>query len=171
MCPRELRIKELCAVPENTKHSPLSSEDGTRSYRSPRLRPVKRFSPASLDGHVQRRADALRAPVLFAHATQTAFAADDEFYHTDLYRQMVYDPGGTSIEVKSVPEPRVLTFAERPTRGSRKRFSSPSPRLLPHCPIWRRGPYDRSDPPLRHPARGKKTLTSNEGHHAKAESH
>ncbi len=56
----ELRIKSYCAVPEDIEsYSPLSSEDGTRSFNLALVRPVKNgfvASPTADTSHEQAAA-------------------------------------------------------------------------------------------------------------------
>ena len=68
----ELRIKSYCAVPEDIEsYSPLSSEDGTRSFNLALVRPVKNgFVARITDVTSKEEADALRGTVLFAQRDQ-----------------------------------------------------------------------------------------------------
>ena len=82
----ELRIKSYCAVPEDIEsYSPLSSEDGTRSFNLALVRPVKNgFVARITDVTSKEEADALRGTGLYAPRDRLPTLPDDEFYHTDL---------------------------------------------------------------------------------------
>jgi 16S rRNA processing protein RimM len=117
----ELRIKSYCAVPEDIEsYSPLSSEDGTRSYNLALVRPVKNgFVARITDVTSKEEADALRGTVLFAHRDQLPSLPDDEFYHTDLIGLEVYDTGGALIgKVKTVQNHGADDLLETQLAGS-----------------------------------------------------
>ena len=101
----ELRIKSYCAVPEDIeKYSPLTSEDGKRSYAIALVRPIKNgFVARITDVTSKEEADAMRGTVLFADRDQLPSLPDDEFYHADLIGLQVFDTGGNLIgKVKTV---------------------------------------------------------------------
>ncbi len=101
----ELRIKSFCAVPEDIEHySPLSSENGKRSFTLALVRPIKNgFVARITDVTTKEEADALSGTVLFAQRDQLPSLPDDEFYHADLIGLQVFDTGGTLIgKVKTV---------------------------------------------------------------------
>jgi|TARA_X000000950_G_C13784572_1_gene606616 16S rRNA processing protein RimM len=117
----ELRIKSYCAVPEDIEsYSPLSSEDGTRSFNLALVRPVKNgFVARITDVTSKEEADALRGTVLFAQRDQLPSLPDDEFYHTDLIGLEVYDTGGTLIgKVKTVQNHGADDLLETQLAGS-----------------------------------------------------
>jgi 16S rRNA processing protein RimM len=101
----ELRIKSYTAVPEDIEsYSPLSSEDGKRSYTLALVRPIKNgFVARITDVTTKEEADALRGTILYARRDQLPSLPDDEFYHADLIGLAVYDTGGTLLgKVKTV---------------------------------------------------------------------
>lgn len=101
----ELRIKSFCAVPEDIEnYSPLTSQDGSRSYTLALVRPIKNgFVARMTDVTTKEEADALRGTLLYADRDQLPSLPDDEFYHADLLGLDVYDTGGTLIgKVKTV---------------------------------------------------------------------
>lgn len=101
----ELRIKSYTAVPEDIEsYSPLSSEDGKRSYTLALVRPIKNgFVARITDVTTKEEADALRGTILYAQRDQLPSLPDDEFYHADLIGLAVYDTGGTLLgKVKTV---------------------------------------------------------------------
>ncbi len=101
----ELRVKSYTAVPEDIEsYSPLSSEDGTRSFALALVRPIKNgFVARITDVTTKEEADALRGTILYARRDQLPSLPDDEFYHADLIGLAVYDTGGTLLgKVKAV---------------------------------------------------------------------
>lgn len=101
----ELRVKSYTAVPEDIEsYSPLSSEDGKRSYTLALVRPIKNgFVARITDVTTKEEADALRGTILYARRDQLPSLPDDEFYHADLIGLAVYDTGGTLLgKVKTV---------------------------------------------------------------------
>lgn len=101
----EIRIKSFCAIPEDIEsYSPLTTEDGSKSYALVLSRPIKNGFAASLGGvATKEQADALRGIRLFARRDQLPSLPDDEYYHTDLIGMEVSDTGGTLLgHVKSV---------------------------------------------------------------------
>lgn len=117
----ELRVKSYCAVPEDIEtYSPLTSEDGSRSYALALIRPVKNgFVARITDVTTKEDADALRGTVLFAQRDQLPSLPDDEFYHTDLIGLQVFDTGGTLIGmVKTVQNHGADDLLETQLAGS-----------------------------------------------------
>ncbi|NSY39668.1 ribosome maturation factor RimM [Leisingera sp. ANG59] len=101
----EVRLKSFCAVPEEIEdYSPLSNEDGSRTYSLTITRPIKNGFAALLGGvETKEDADAIKGLRLFARRDQLPQLPDDEFYHADLIGLEVYDTGGTLLgSVKSV---------------------------------------------------------------------
>ena len=101
----EVRLKSFCAIPEEIEdYSPLSNEDGSKSYSLTLTRPVKNGFAALLGGiDTKEQADAVKGLRLFARRDQLPKQPDDEYYHTDLIGLEVYDTGGTLLgTVKSV---------------------------------------------------------------------
>lgn len=101
----ELRVKSFCAVPEDIEtYSPLTTEDGKRSFALALVRPMKNgFVARIADVATKEQADALRATQLFARRADLPTLPDDEYYYSDLTGLEVFDTGGTSLgHVKSV---------------------------------------------------------------------
>ncbi|MBY6068542.1 ribosome maturation factor RimM [Leisingera aquaemixtae] len=101
----EVRLKSFCAVPEEIEdYSPLSNEDGSKTYSLTITRPIKNGFAALLGGiETKEEADAIKGLRLFARRDQLPQLPDDEFYHADLIGLEVYDTGGTLLgTVKSV---------------------------------------------------------------------
>ncbi|UWQ78866.1 ribosome maturation factor RimM [Leisingera sp. S132] len=101
----EVRLKSFCAIPEEIEdYSPLSNEDGTRTYSLTITRPIKNGFAALLEGvETKEDADAIKGLRLFARRDQLPQLPDDEFYHADLIGLQVYDTGGVLLgTVKSV---------------------------------------------------------------------
>ncbi|UWQ62833.1 ribosome maturation factor RimM [Leisingera caerulea] len=101
----EVRLKSFCAVPEEIEeYSPLSNEDGSKTYSLTITRPIKNGFAALLEGvETKEDADAIKGLRLFARRDQLPQLPDDEFYHADLIGLEVYDTGGTLLgTVKSV---------------------------------------------------------------------
>ncbi|KIC17919.1 MULTISPECIES: ribosome maturation factor RimM [unclassified Leisingera] len=101
----EVRLKSFCAIPEEIEdYSPLSNEDGSKTYSLTITRPIKNGFAALLEGvETKEEADAIKGLRLFARRDQLPQLPDDEFYHTDLIGLEVYDTGGTLLgTVKSV---------------------------------------------------------------------
>lgn len=95
----ELRVKSFCAVPEDLEsYSPLTSEDGSRTFHLALVRPVKNgFVARIVEVTSKEEADALKGLQLFADRDQLPSLPDDEYYHTDLMGLEVLDTGGTLI--------------------------------------------------------------------------
>lgn len=101
----EVRLKSFCAIPEDIgTYSPLTTEDGAKSYALTLSRAIKNGFAAHLDGiNSKEQADALRGVRLCARRDQLPSLPDDEYYHTDLIGLEVLDTGGTVLgHVKSV---------------------------------------------------------------------
>lgn len=117
----ELRVKSYTAIPEDIEtYSPLTSEDGTRSFALALVRPVKNgFVARITDVTSKEEADALRGTVLFAQRDQLPSLPDDEFYHADLIGLQVFDTGGTLIgKVKTVQNHGADDLLETQLAGS-----------------------------------------------------
>ncbi|WP_299286553.1 ribosome maturation factor RimM [uncultured Tateyamaria sp.] len=101
----EVRIKSFCAQPDDIEsYSPLTTEDGARSFALALIRPMKNgFVARIADVATKEQADALKGVQLFAARDQLPNLPDDEYYYTDLVGIEVFDTGGTSLgHVKSV---------------------------------------------------------------------
>ena len=117
----ELRVKSYTAIPEDIEtYSPLTSENGTRSFALALVRPVKNgFVARITDVTTKEEADALRGTVLFAQRDQLPSLPDDEFYHADLIGLQVFDTGGTLIgKVKTVQNHGADDLLETQLAGS-----------------------------------------------------
>ncbi len=95
----ELRVKSFCAVPEDLEsYSPLTSEDGSRTFHLALVRTVKNgFVARVVEVTSKEEADALKGVQLFADRDQLPSLPDDEYYHTDLMGLEVLDTGGTLL--------------------------------------------------------------------------
>lgn len=101
----EVRIKSFCAQPDDIEaYSPLTTEDGSRSFALALIRPIKNgFVARIAEVATKEQADALKGTQLFAQRDQLPGLPDDEFYYTDLVGLEVFDTGGTLLgRVKSV---------------------------------------------------------------------
>lgn len=101
----ELRVKSFCAVAEDIEtYSPLTTEDGGRSFHLALLRPMKNgFVARIAEVASKEEADALKGTQLYATRDQLPSLPDDEFYHADLIGLQVYDSGGALLgTVKNV---------------------------------------------------------------------
>ena len=101
----ELRVKSFCAQPDDIEtYSPLSSEDGTRSFVLALIRPMKNgFVARIAEVATKEQADALKGTKLFARRDQLPKLPDDEYYYSDLTGLQVFDTGGAPLgQVKSV---------------------------------------------------------------------
>ncbi len=101
----EVRIKSFCAIPEDLEtYSPLTTEDGSRSFTLTLSRSINNGFAAHLEGvATKEQADALRGTRLFARRDQLPSLPDDEYYHADLIGLEVLDTGGQVLgHVKSV---------------------------------------------------------------------
>lgn len=101
----EVRVKSFCAVAEDIeRYSPLTSEDGRRTFHLALIRPAKNGFVARIAEVASKEdADALKGTQLFAGRDQLPSLPDDEYYHADLIGLQVLDTGGALLgEVKSV---------------------------------------------------------------------
>lgn len=101
----EVRIKSFTAEPTAiADYTPLSTEDGARSFDLSLGRAVKGGFAARLSGVTSKEeADALRGVQLFAPRDRLPDLPDDEFYHADLIGVAVFDTGGQPLgRVKAV---------------------------------------------------------------------
>jgi 16S rRNA processing protein RimM len=101
----EVRIKSFCAQPDDIEtYSPLTNQDGTRSFAIALIRPMKNgFVARIAEVATKEQADALKGVQLFALRDDLPSLPDDEFYYTDLTGLEVFDTGGTSLgHVKAV---------------------------------------------------------------------
>ncbi len=101
----EVRVKSFCAQPDDIEtYSPLTSEDGVRSFALALIRPMKNgFVARIAEVATKEEADALKGTQLFARRAQLPVLPDDEYYYSDLVGLEVFDTGGTSLgHVKSV---------------------------------------------------------------------
>ena len=95
----EVRLKSFCADPEAiADYSPLTTEDGKRSYAITITRGIKGALVAKVEGITNKeQADDLKGLRLFARRDQLPALPDDEFYHADLIGLTVLDTGGTVL--------------------------------------------------------------------------
>lgn len=95
----EIRLKSFCADPEAIAgYSPLTSEDGKRSFAITLTRSIKNALVAKVTGITNKEdADTLKGIRLFAKRDQLPALPDDEFYHADLVGLTVLDTGGTIL--------------------------------------------------------------------------
>ena len=95
----EVRLKSFCADPESiADYSPLTTEDGKRSYAISITRSIKGALAAKVEGITNKEmADDLKGIRLFARRDQLPALPDDEFYHADLIGLTVLDTGGTVL--------------------------------------------------------------------------
>lgn len=101
----EARIKSFTADPAALEeYSPLTTQDGTRSFKIQISRPVPNGFAARLsDVRTKEDADALKGVQLFVPRDRLPSLPDDEFYHADLIGLTVLDTGGTTLgTVKAV---------------------------------------------------------------------
>ncbi|MFL4469879.1 ribosome maturation factor RimM [Tateyamaria armeniaca] len=101
----EVRVKSFCADPEDIEtYSPLSTEDGSRSFALALIRPMKNgFVARIAEVATKEQADALKGTQLFARRDQLPSLPDDEYYYSDLTGLQVFDTGGATLgQVKSV---------------------------------------------------------------------
>lgn len=101
----EVRLKSFTATPEDiAEYSPLTSEDGQRSFEITLTGQLKNGFSARLTGvNSKEAADALRGTRLYAERDQLPHLPDDEYYHADLIGLEVYDTGGGLLgQVKTV---------------------------------------------------------------------
>ena len=95
----EVRLKSFCSTPEDiASYGPLSTEDGSRSFKITLTRPVAGGLGARINGVATKdQADALRGTSLYVAREKLPSLPDDEFYHADLVGIEVRDPGGGLI--------------------------------------------------------------------------
>ena len=95
----EVRLKSCCAEPSDiAKYTPLTTEDGKRSFTLRLTRPVTGGLGARLSGVATREdAEALKGVTLWALRDALPSLPDDEFYHADLIGLEVVDTGGAVL--------------------------------------------------------------------------
>lgn len=95
----EVRLKSYTAIPEDIEtYSPLTTEDGSRSFDVQLTRQIKNGFSAHLTGVLTKeQADDLRGVQLFVPRERLPNLPDDEFYHADLIGLTVFDTGGTEL--------------------------------------------------------------------------
>ncbi|MFN3279113.1 MAG: ribosome maturation factor RimM [Paracoccus hibiscisoli] len=95
----EVRLKSFCSDPADiANYSPLTSEDGTRTFGVTLTREVTGALGARITGVTSKeQADALRGATLWAPRSALPSLPDDEFYHADLIGLDVVDTGGTPL--------------------------------------------------------------------------
>ena len=95
----EVRLKSFCAEPSDiATYTPLTTEDGKRSFTVKLTRPVTGGLGARLSGVATREdAEALKGVTLWAPRAALPSLPDDEFYHADLIGLEVVDTGGASL--------------------------------------------------------------------------
>jgi 16S rRNA processing protein RimM len=95
----EVRLKSFCAEPSDiANYTPLTSEDGKRSFTVSLTRAVTGGIGARLTGIATREeAEALKGLTLWAPRDALPSLPDDEFYHADLIGLNVVDTGGQSL--------------------------------------------------------------------------
>lgn len=101
----EARIKSFTADPAALEdYSPLTTQDGSRSFKIQISRPVPNGFAARLsDVRTKEDADALKGVQLFVPRDRLPSLPDDEFYHADLIGLTVLDTGGAALgTVKAV---------------------------------------------------------------------
>lgn len=92
----EVRIKSFCADPVAIgDYSPLTTQNGEKSYDIDLTRTVKGGFAAKLSGLANKEdADQMRGTRLYVERDRLPSLPDDEFYHTDLIGLDVVDTGG-----------------------------------------------------------------------------
>jgi 16S rRNA processing protein RimM len=95
----EVRLKSFCSTPSDiASYGPLSTEDGSRTFRITLTKPVTGGFGARIDGVSTREAaEALRGTSLFVDRNRLPSLPDDEFYHADLIGLEVLDTGGDPV--------------------------------------------------------------------------
>jgi 16S rRNA processing protein RimM len=95
----EVRLKSFCSTPSDiASYGPLSTEDGSRTFRITLTKPVTGGFGARIDGVSTREgAEALRGTSLFVDRGKLPSLPDDEFYHADLIGLDVLDTGGDPL--------------------------------------------------------------------------
>lgn len=92
----EVRLKSFCADPAAIEdYSPLSTEDGSRSFTVRVIGQIKNGLSARISGvRTKEDADALKGTRLYVPRDRLPALGDDEFYHADLIGLEVLDTGG-----------------------------------------------------------------------------
>ena len=95
----EVRLKSFCSAPEDiAAYGPVTTEDGSRSFKITLTRPVAGGLGARIAGVSNKdQADALRGISLYVEREKLPSLPDDEFYHADLIGLEARDPGGELI--------------------------------------------------------------------------
>lgn len=95
----EVRLKSFCADPGAiATYGPLTTEDGSRSFKVKLTRPVAGGLGARLTGiATKEEADALKGTTLWVSRDRLPALGDDEFYHADLIGMAVHDTGGAPL--------------------------------------------------------------------------
>ena len=95
----EVRLKSFCADPGAiATYGPLTTEDGSRSFKVKLTRPVAGGLGARLSGiATKEEADALKGTTLWVSRDRLPALGDDEFYHADLIGLAVNDTGGAPL--------------------------------------------------------------------------
>ena len=95
----EVRLKSFCTEPEAiASYGPLTTEDGSRSFKVTLTRPVAGGLGARLSGiATKEQADALKGTSLYVDREKLPPAGDEEFYHADLIGLDVFDTGGAPV--------------------------------------------------------------------------
>lgn len=111
----EVRLKSFTSeAADIARYSPLTTEDGARSFTVSLTRQVTGGLGARLSGVATReQAEALRGVTLWAPRSALPALPDDEFYHADLIGLQVYDTGGRLLgQVKAVYDHGAGDFLE-----------------------------------------------------------
>lgn len=101
----EVRLKSFTAEAETiADYSPLTTEDGSRSFDVRITRSIKNGLAARLTGiSTKEEADEMRGLKLYVPRDRLPDLPDDEYYYADLIGLEVRDTGGTVLgRVKSV---------------------------------------------------------------------
>ncbi|MFD1882646.1 ribosome maturation factor RimM [Paracoccus pacificus] len=95
----EVRLKSFTSEPADIgRYSPLTTEDGGRSFTVRITRPVTGGFGARLSGvNTREEAEALKGVTLWAERDRLPGLPDDEFYHADLIGLLVLDTGGAEL--------------------------------------------------------------------------
>jgi 16S rRNA processing protein RimM len=124
----EVRIKSFCAEPEAiADYSPLTTEDGQRSFDLTLNQPIKNgFSGRLSTVSTKEDADALRGVRLFAERSKLPPTEEDEYYYADLVGLTVLDTGGRELgTVSAVLNHGSSDLLEVKTKGSSDTFLLP----------------------------------------------
>ena len=100
-----VRVKSFTAEPEAfAKYGPLHSEDRSQIWTLKNIKPIKGGFTAFVEGVSNKEAaEKLRGTRLFVDRNKLPDLPDDEFYHADLVRLEVFDPGGAPLgKIKAV---------------------------------------------------------------------